>query len=159
MARLHAGSGTGTAGKQAVAAPRSLLGAVVLQLAEGTTAMPTGLSESGEGGAWPRVCCYWTEVLDVAANQERGRLRRAEGGARVAIATGTPLGRARLCGGRGELEGTGADVGTGAKRGKAAVRRQGGNQVRLRRHSLVRGVPEGRECDPRAGPRAVPRRA
>lgn len=87
--------------------------------------MPTGLSESGEGGAWPRVCCYWTEVLDVAANQERGRLRRAEGGARVAIATGTPLGRARLCGGRGELEGTGADVGTGAKRGKAAVRRQG----------------------------------
>lgn len=94
VARLHAGSGTGTAGKQAVAAPRSLLGVVVLQRAEGTTAGPEGLSESGEGGALARVCCYWAILRGVRANQERGRLRRAGGGARVAIATGTPLGRA-----------------------------------------------------------------
>lgn len=67
--------------------------------------MPTGLSECWEGGALPTVCCYWAAGLDAGANQERGRLRRAEVGARVAIATGTPLGRARLCGGRGDSRG------------------------------------------------------
>lgn len=117
MAGLHAGSGTGTAGKQAVAVPRSLLGAVVLQLAERTTAVPTGLSESGEGGALPTVCCYWAAGLDAEANQKRGQLRREGDGALVAIATGTPLGRAGPCGGREGVEGTG----TGAKRGKAAA--------------------------------------
>lgn len=39
----------------------------------------------------------------------------------VAIATGTPLCRAGLCGGREGLEGTGAGAGAGPKTGKTAA--------------------------------------
>lgn len=141
MAGLHAGSGTGTAGKQAVAAPRSLLGVVVLQRAEGTTAVPTDLSESGEGGALPRACCYWAAGLE-RSQSGAGAVRRAGGRARVAIATGTPLGRAGpgSTAAVGESRGPGPGPGPGpgeAKQNKVAAPTSRREVSQGRRHSPV----------------------